>query len=130
MLTRALIALAVVALAFAVWRLWKRAPHVPRLDLAELGAAPGPVIVQFSTRYCSPCKTNASALERFARDASVGFVQVDLGDRPDLAGRYGIRSVPTIVVAGPDGRVVGTWTSLPENGEIRDAALRVAAGAV
>ena len=124
MLHRLLIALAVPALAYAVWRLWKRAPNVPRLDLRDLGV-PGPAIVQFTTPYCSPCKSNARTLRRFASEADVPYAQVDLGERPELAGRYGIRTVPTIVVAAGDGRVVGTWTELPANGEIRDAALSV-----
>jgi thiol-disulfide isomerase/thioredoxin len=123
-LTRLLIALVVVGAGFGAWRLWKRAPKVPRLDLADLGV-PGPAIVQFTTPYCSPCKTNAPVLQRFAREADVPYAQVDLGARPELAGRYGIRTVPTIVVAGAGGEVVGTWTELPANGEIRDAALSV-----
>ncbi len=123
---RLLIALAVVAVALVSWRLWKRAPAVPRLDLADLGI-PGPAILQFTTPYCAPCKTNARLLRGFAREADVPYAQVDLGARPELARRYGIRTVPTIVVAAGDGRVVGTWTDLPSNGEIRDAAVRVAA---
>ncbi|MCA1726611.1 MAG: thioredoxin family protein [Actinobacteria bacterium] len=122
MLLRLLVAVAVPLLAFAAWRLWKRAPNVSRLDLRELGLS-GPAIVQFTTPYCAPCKTNAKVLRGFARDAEVPYAQVDLGKRPELARRYGIRTVPTIVVAAGDGRVLGTWTDLPANGEIREAAL-------
>ncbi len=124
MVLRLLIALVVVGAGFGAWRLLKRPPTVPRLDLADLGI-PGPAIVQFTTPYCSPCKTNAPVLERFAREADVPYAQVDLGARPELAGRYGIRTVPTIVVADGGGAVVGTWTELPANGEIRQAALSV-----
>jgi thioredoxin len=125
-LLRLLIALLAVGAGFVAWRLWKRAPHVSRLDLRDLGV-PGPAIVQFTTPYCAPCKANVPALERFAGEAKVPFAQVDLGERPELAGRYGIRTVPTIVVADRTGLVVGTWTSLPANGEIRDAALAASA---
>ncbi|MEX2459434.1 MAG: thioredoxin family protein [Actinomycetota bacterium] len=124
MLLRLLIAVVAVSVAFVAWQLWKRAPRVGRLDLGDLGVS-GPAIVQFTTPYCAPCKTNVPVLERFAREAEVPFAQVDLGARPELAGRYGIRTVPTIVVAARDGSVVGSWTSLPANGEIRDAALEV-----
>ena len=124
MVLRLLIALVVVGAGFGAWWLLKRPPTVPRLDLADLGI-PGPAIVQFTTPYCSPCKTNAPVLERFAREAEVPYATVDLGARPELAGRYGIRTVPTIVVADGGGVVVGTWTELPANGEIRDAALSV-----
>jgi thiol-disulfide isomerase/thioredoxin len=123
-LLRLAIGLAVPLIALAAWRLWKRAPDVPKLDLADLGLS-GPAIVQFTTPYCAPCKTNATVLRRFASEADVPYAQVDLGERPELASRYGIRTVPTIVVARSDGGVVGTWTDLPANGEIRDAALSV-----
>jgi hypothetical protein len=56
----------------------------------------------------------------------VGFVQVDVGERPEVARRYGIRTLPTIVVAGPGGEVVGTWTRLPGDGALEDA-VRLAA---
>ena len=49
-------------------------------------------------------------------------------DRPEVAGRFGIRSVPTIVVTGPGGAVQGVWTSLPTNGEIAEAARRAKPG--
>jgi thiol-disulfide isomerase/thioredoxin len=124
MALRLIIALAVVGVGFGAWWLLRRPPNVPRLDLADLGV-PGPAIVQFTTPYCSPCKTNARVLERFAREADVPYAQVDLGARPELAGRYGIRTVPTIVVADGAGTVVGSWTELPANGEIRQAALSV-----
>lgn len=122
MLLRLLIAVGSVSVLFVAWRLWKRAPRVRRLDLVDLGVS-GPAIVQFTTPYCAPCKTNLPVLERFASEAQVPLAQIDLGERPELAGRYGIRTVPTIVVTARDGTVVGTWTSLPANGEIRDAAL-------
>lgn len=125
MAERLVIALAVAAVAFVAWRLWARPPRVSRMDLADLGVS-GPAIVQFTTPYCAPCKRNVPALERFAGEASVPFAQIDLAERPELAGRYGIRTVPTIVVTAGDGSVVGTWTDLPANGEIRRAALSAA----
>lgn len=125
MLVRLLVALSVVAVSLLAWVAWKRAPR--RLREANLsGLLPGPAIVQFTTRYCSPCKANAPTLQRFAHEADVRYEQVDLGERPELAGEYGVRTVPTIVVIDGAGAVTATWTSLPPNGEITDAARTVA----
>lgn len=124
---RALLALGVVLTSFAGWAAWRRAPKVRRIDLRDLGTT-GPAIVQFTTPFCGPCKRNVPSLQAVSTEADVPFVQVDLAERPELARRYGIRTVPTIVVTGPDGAVLGTWTALPANGEIKHVALSAATG--
>lgn len=122
MLERLLIFAVVFAAAAVFFALWKRAPRVLRIDLGDLGIV-GPAIVQFTTPYCAPCKTNRPVLIAAAEAAGVEYAQIDLDERPDVMHRYGVRTAPTIVVAAGSGEVLGTWTSLPINGEIRDAAL-------
>lgn len=124
MVFRLAISAAALALAFAGYRAWKRPPHrLKRVSLDDLGVN-GPAIVQFSTRTCAPCRTARPKLMEAARQAQVEYAQIELDDRPEMAGRYGIRTVPTIVVAGPSGEVLGVWTSLPEDGRITQAARR------
>lgn len=127
MIMRLAIFAAVFVAAAVFFALWKRAPKVARLDLADLGIS-GPAIVQFTTPYCAPCKTNRPHLVAAADAAGVRYAQIDLNERPDVMHRYGVRTAPTIIVAARNGRVLGTWTKLPVNGEIADAAL-VAASA-
>jgi thioredoxin-like negative regulator of GroEL len=55
-------------------------------------------------------------------DQAVTYAQVDVGERPEVARAYGIRSVPTIAVAGADGRILGVWTGIPADGQVADAA--------
>ena len=124
MLVRLLIAAVVVAGSFATYALWKRPPRkLERLTLADLGVS-GPAIVQFSTRNCAPCHMARPKLIETAARASMEYVQIELDERPEVAHRYGIRTVPTIVVTGPRGRVLGVWTRLPDNGEILETAKR------
>src|SRR5439155_22366579 len=106
-----------VGVAFAALGLWRRPPRLARVEPEAIGAA-GPAIVQFGTAHCAPCKRARPILERAAREAGVEFVDVDLERRPDLASRYGIRSVPLILVAGADGGVLGRWTGVPSDGEL------------
>jgi thiol-disulfide isomerase/thioredoxin len=120
---RLLIAATVVGSAFLAYTLWVRPPRrLTRLDLGWLGLA-GPAIVQFSTPSCGPCRTARPHLEEAARRAGAAFGQVDVAARPEVARRYGIRRVPTIVVAGRSGRVLGAWTRLPDPSELHALAL-------
>jgi thiol-disulfide isomerase/thioredoxin len=116
-------AVATISLAYVAWR---RPPgRLIRLDLVDLGVD-GPVIVQFTTRYCAPCRAARPKLESLAEGAAIRYTQIDVGERPEVARQYGVRTVPTIVVAARSGRVLGKWTALPGNGEIAAAATRAA----
>ena len=59
-----------------------------------------PVLVDFYADWCGPCKTIAPAIEAvadsFADRLRVAKVNVD--DNPELATRYGVRGIPTLVV--------------------------------
>jgi thiol-disulfide isomerase/thioredoxin len=127
MLVRLVIAAVVVAASFGAYAAWKRPPRkLGRLSLTDLGLT-GPAIVQFSTRNCAPCHMAQPKLIETAELASVEYAQIELDDRPEVANRYGIRTVPTIAVTGAQGQVLGVWTRLPENGEILEAARRAGA---
>lgn len=72
-----------------------------------------PVIVDFSATWCGPCRKLEPVLQAFAEEvgtsAVVGKVDVDLD--PDLANRYNIRSLPTIL-SFRNGQVVGQLNGL------------------
>jgi thiol-disulfide isomerase/thioredoxin len=123
---RLAIAAAAVAIISLVYLAWRRPPgRLIRLELGDLGVE-GPVIVQFTTRYCAPCRAARPELESLAEGAAIRYTQIDVGERPEVARQYGVRTVPTIVVAARSGRVLGKWTALPGNGEIAAAATRAA----
>ncbi|MBA3688161.1 MAG: DUF4395 family protein [Chloroflexi bacterium] len=79
-----------------------------RLDRVELGdigpiEVGGGVVVAFSHPLCTDCLKIEAAL----RAAGRRYVTIDVRDRPDLARKYGIALVPTVVEVGATGAVVG-----------------------
>jgi thioredoxin 1 len=74
---------------------------------AEVLGSPEPVLVDFWATWCPPCRMIAPLVERVAAEfegrARVGKLDVD--QNPVVAARYGIQSIPTLLVF-KDGKVV------------------------
>jgi thioredoxin 1 len=59
-----------------------------------------PVIVDFWAEWCAPCHVVAPVLDEIASDRAdeIRLVKVNVDEEPELAQRYGIMSIPTIVL--------------------------------
>lgn len=59
-----------------------------------------PVFVDFWATWCPPCKRIAPFVEELAKDYAgrAGVVKIDVDESGDIASRYGITSVPTLMV--------------------------------
>ena len=59
-----------------------------------------PVLVDFWAPWCGPCRAMAPHFERAARELkdSVRLVKVNTEEAPQLAARYNIRSIPTLIL--------------------------------
>ena len=81
------------------------------LDAEQFAAvveqAPGLALVDFTAAWCPPCRVLGPQIDALARElsASVVIVKVDVDAQPELAARFGVRSLPTLVF-WRDGQVV------------------------
>jgi thioredoxin 1 len=59
-----------------------------------------PAVVDFSAAWCGPCRSIAPVIENLANDYAqrVTVATVDIDDNPRLAAKYGVRSVPTVML--------------------------------
>ena len=75
----------------------------------------GIVLIDFWAAWCGPCRQFGPVFERVSeRHPDATFVKVDTEAEPELMRRYGITSIPTLVVYRDGIPVFGQPGALPE----------------
>ena len=85
----------------------------------------GKVIVDFFATWCGPCKMLAPVLEKVAREhEEINVLKIDVDEVPDVAAKYDIRSIPTLILF-EDGKAVDMKLGfMPEESVLRFAKLK------
>ena len=84
-----------------------------------------PVLVDFWATWCEPCKTLGPMLEKLAAEYNGAFRlgKVDADTQQELAGMFGIRSIPTVMLV-KDGQVLDGFTGALPEGQLREFLAR------
>lgn len=73
----------------------------------EVLKANGPVLVDFWAEWCGPCRALGPSLDALATEKGqqIKVVKVNIDDNPNAPSKYGVRSIPTMLIF-KDGQVV------------------------
>ncbi len=99
--------------------------HIQNGDWQQVEGSAKPVLVDFWAEWCGPCRMLAPTFEKLAQDFGndITFAKVDVDELPDLAGRYGVRSIPTLILIR-EGKVAETVVGLAPYQKLADMLAR------
>ncbi len=88
----------------------------------------GVAVVDFWAPWCPPCRAMAPQFERAARmRPQYRFLKVNVDEQPELAARFGVRSIPTLAVVR-DGTPLGSAAGVVGADDLVVALDRLAGG--
>ncbi|MBR0294584.1 MAG: thioredoxin [Bacilli bacterium] len=84
------------------------------------------IVVDFFATWCGPCRMLAPVLEEIDQEGAFGcdIMKVDVDEVEDVASRYGISSIPTIIIF-KDGEPVNVMVGFRGKPQLIDAVKKV-----
>lgn len=112
----ALAAIAIISFAGACQSPAKKAPaktiqtiKVEKKDVAKK-EADIPTVLDFSASWCPPCRAFAPIFKEVSNEykGKANFKTIDVDENQALAAKYGVRSIPTVIILDKDQKVLDT----------------------
>jgi thioredoxin 1 len=84
-----------------------------------------PVIVDFHALWCSPCKMQSPILKEVASELGdrVRVIKIDVDSNSQIANRYSVQSVPTIIIF-KNGRAVWRQSGVVSKNQLKSVLLQ------
>lgn len=85
---------------------------------AEVLNSDKPVLLDFWASWCGPCQMLLPTIEALADEVTTAKIcKINVDEEPELAEKYGVMSIPTLVVV-KDGKTVQTSVGVKSKSEI------------
>jgi thioredoxin 1 len=88
--------------------------HFDKKSFDEAVKGDKPAMVDFFATWCGPCRMAGQVLDELAKEYQDKMVigKVDVDEEKDLAGEYGVMSIPTVIIF-KEGKEVERITGFP-----------------
>jgi thioredoxin 1 len=67
--------------------------------------------LQFSAAWCGPCQSLSPIMEQ-VKSKGIPVEKIDVDSNPDMSSRFGIRSVPTVILVDNSGNELKRFTGV------------------
>lgn len=75
-------------------------------------------VLYFSTTWCGPCKQFKPVVQQVSQETGVQVTYIDAEQDPEMAKKYNINSVPTIVIIDPAGSILYRNAGVMQKGQL------------
>jgi len=89
----------------------------------EVSNFKGAVVADFYADWCGPCKMLSPLMDQMSndnKDSNVKFVKINVDQEQELAGQYGVMSIPTVIFF-KDGKKVSQRVGVSQKSEYEDS---------